>query len=107
MEYNRENLNKLSLVELKVICKNLRLKLTGTKSQLIKSIIDLMKPQPEVVSIPKDFKIPRGKKIIGLKLSEHDKRIQIGKLRQKNNVTDLYYSMGVHYYIVDKDFKFD
>ena len=62
MEYNRENLNKLSLVELKVICKNLRLKLTGTKAQLIKSIIDLMKPQPEVVSIPKDFKTPRGKK---------------------------------------------
>ena len=39
-------------------------------------------------------------------ISENEKRIQIGKLREKNNVKELYYSMGVHYYEVDKDFNF-
>ena len=39
-------------------------------------------------------------------MGESDKRQQIGKLREKNKVKDLYYSMGVHYYEVDKDFNF-
>lgn len=106
MSHTKEELKKLSLVEIKLLCKEYRLGRTGTKTQLINSILDLEKPSPEIVSLPKDFKPPKGKKVIGLKLSEHDKRVQLGKLREKNKVVDLYYSMGCHYYLVDKDFNF-
>jgi len=106
MEYTREELNKLSLVEIKLLCKELHLERTGTKAKLIKSIVDFMKPEPEIISIPKEYKPPTGKKIIGLKMSEHDKRVQIGKLREKGKVQDLYYSMNAHYYLVDKEFQF-
>ena len=39
-------------------------------------------------------------------MGDNDKRVQLGKFREKNNVRELYYSMGVHYYEVDKDFNF-
>lgn len=106
MEYTKEDLKKLSLVELKLVCKDLHIGITGTKSQLIKSIVDLMKPEPEIVSIPKDYKPPKGKKVIGLKMSEHEKLVQLGKLREKGKVQDLYYATGAHYYLVDKEFQF-
>ena len=44
MEHTRENLNKLSLVEIKLICKEYNLHRTGTKSVLIKRILDFIKP---------------------------------------------------------------
>jgi len=106
MEYTKEELNKLSLVEIKLLCKELRLERSGTKAKLIKSIVELMKPEPEIVSIPKEFKPPTGKKVIGLKMSEHEKRVQLGKLREKGKVQNLYYAMGTHYYLVDKEFQF-
>jgi len=106
MDYTKENLKNLSLVELKLICKELGLGITGTKARLINSINNLVKPQPEIISIPKDFKPPKGKKVIGLKISEHEKRVQLGKLREKGKVQDLYYAMGAHYYLVDKEFQF-
>jgi len=106
MKYTREDLKKLSLVELKVICKDLHLIRTGTKSELVKIILEATKPEPTVVSIPKEYKPPKGKKVIGLKLNEQDKLSQIGRLREKGKVVNLYYSMGVHYYLVDKDFEF-
>lgn len=106
MSHTKEELNKLSLVEIKLLCKQYRLKRTGTKTQLIKSILDSEKEDPIVVSIPKEYKPPKGKKVIGLKMDEKDKRFQLGKEREKNRVQTLYYSMGVHYYLVDKDFEF-
>ena len=36
-EYTKEKLNKLSLVELKVIAKELKISIVGSKSDLIKS----------------------------------------------------------------------
>jgi len=106
MDYTKENLNNLSLVELKLLCKELNISRTGTKKQLIKLIIDIVKPEPEVISIPKDYKPPKGKKIVTIKLSERDKQIQLGKFREKENVKNLYYSMGVYYYLVDEEFNF-
>lgn len=106
MSHTKEELNKLSLVEIKLLCKQYRLARSGTKAKLIKSILDLEKPVPITINIPTEYKPPKGKKVIGLKLDEQDKRVQLGKLREKNKVTDLYYSMGVHYYLVDKDFQF-
>jgi hypothetical protein len=106
MSHTREELNKLSLVELKLLCKEYQLARTGTKSQLIKSILDLEKPVPITVHIPTEYKPPQGKKVIGLKIDEKEKRIQLGKEREKGKVQTLYYSMGVHYYLVEKDFQF-
>lgn len=106
MTYTKEELNKLSLVELKLICKEYRLHRTGTKSNLIKSILDSEKEDPIIVSIPKEYKPPKGKKVIGLKIDEKEKRFQLGREREKNKVQTLYYSMGVHYYLVDNDFEF-
>jgi len=106
MAYTREELNKLSLVELKIICKEYNLHRSGTKSTLIKSILDLEKPEPVKVHIPTEYKPPKDKKVIGLKIDEKEKRIQLSKEREKGRVLDLYYSMGVHYYLVSKDFNF-
>ena len=39
MEHTRENLKKLSLVEIKLICKEYSLHRTGTKTKLINSIL--------------------------------------------------------------------
>lgn len=106
MTYTKEQLNKLSLVEIKQICKKYFLTLSGTKSELINNILDSQTPEPEVLSLPKEYKAPQGKKVIGVKMSEQNKQIQIGRLREKNMVLGLYYAMGSHYYLVDKDFNF-
>lgn len=106
MEHTRENLNKLSLVEIKLICKEYNLHRTGTKSVLIKRILDFTKPIPITINIPTEYKPPKGQKVIGVLLTDSEKHKQIGKLREKNKVKDLYYSMGAHYYLVDKEFQF-
>ena len=106
MEHTKENLKKISLVEIKLICKEYGLHRSGTKTSLINSIVDFNNPTPVTVNLPTEYKSPKGKKVVGLMISENEKRIQIGKLREKNNVKELYYSMGVHYYEVDKDFNF-
>ena len=106
MEHTKENLKKISLVEIKLICKEYGLHRSGTKTSLINSIVDFNKPTPVTVNLPTEYKSPKGKKVVGLMISENEKRIQIGKLREKNNVKELYYSMCVHYYEVDKDFNF-
>jgi hypothetical protein len=105
MIHTKEQLSKLSLVEIKQICKKYFLNISGTKSALIKSILDLEKPEPEILNIPKEYKPPQGKKVIGIKMSDHDKNVQIGRLREKNEIRSLYYSMGCNYYLVDKDFN--
>ena len=46
------------------------------------------------------------KKIIGIKLDEKEKQIQVGKEREKGRSKLLYYSMGVHYHEVNKSFEF-
>ena len=106
MSHTKEELNKLSLVELKLLCKEYRIASSGTKAKLIKSILDIEKPVPVTVNTSTEYKPPKDKKIIGLKSTDHNKRLQIGRLREKNDVIDLYYSMGVHYYLVNKDFEF-
>lgn len=106
MEHTRENLKKLSLVEIKLICKEYSLPRTGTKTVLINSIVDFNKPIPVTINLPTEYKSPKGQKVIGLMMGDNEKRVQLGKFREKNNVRELYYSMGVHYYEVDKDFNF-
>jgi len=106
MEYTKENLKELSLVEIKQICKRYGLRRTGSKTVLINSIVKYT-TEPEVtVSLPTEYKPSPGKKVVGVIMGDHEKSVQLGKLREKNKVKTLYYSMGVHYYEVDKEFKF-
>lgn len=101
MEYTKEKLNKLSLVELKHICKGHNLPITGTKSNLIKLILDLYKP--EVTSINEHKGLYNGKKIIGIKLIDKEGLTSMGKMVEKGKSKFTYYSMGVTYFSVEKD----
>ena len=94
------------MVEIKQICKRYGLRRTGSKTVLINSIVKYT-TEPEVtVSLPTEYKPSPGKKVVGVIMGDHEKSVQLGKLREKNKVKTLYYSMGVHYYEVDKEFKF-
>ena len=106
MEIKKEELKKLSLQELKLMAKSHGLNYGGTKAQIIKSIIDYNTPdEVRVHSHPASLSGP-DKKIIGIKLDEKEKQIQVGKEREKGRSKLLYYSMGVHYHEVNKAFEF-
>lgn len=100
MEYTKEKLDNLSLVEIKHICKSHKLPFTGTKSRLIKLILDLYKP--EVVTINDHKGLYNGKKIVGIKLTDKEGLVNMGKMVEKSNAKFSYYSMGVSYYFVEK-----
>jgi len=99
--------NKLSLVELKNICKTRHLLYGGTKKQLIKRLRDFDKPEEPKVSIPKGIELPKGKKIVGVISGDKERSQRIGKEREKGKVRFLYWSMDVFYYVVDESFNFD
>jgi hypothetical protein len=99
--------NKLSLVELKNLCKNRRLPYGGTKKQLVKQLNDFEKPTPIVINDHKHLDLPTGKKVVGVKMGDKEKSQRIGKEREKGKVRFMYWSMDVHYYMVDKSFSFE
>lgn len=108
MEINKENLQKLHLIELKNIAKSLKIQYGGSKPQLIKRIIDASTPEvfKPVVHSHSAQASPIDKKIVGVITSDKERMIQIGKQKELNRARDLYYSLGVLYYEVDKDFNF-
>ena len=99
--------NKLSLVELKNLCKSRRLPYGGSKNQLIKRIKDFEKPVPVTINDHKHLDLPKDKKVVGVKMGDKEKSQRIGKEREKGKVRFMYWAMDVHYYMVDKDFSFD
>ena len=96
----------LSLVELKNLCKSRNLPYSGTKNQLIKRISDYEKPLPITINDHRGLNVDKNKKIVGIKSGDHEKRVQIGKEKEKGLARDLYYSMDVFYFVVDKAFNF-
>jgi hypothetical protein len=94
-EYTKEKLNKLSLVELKVIAKELKISIVGSKSDLIKRILGEFKPQPIQINT---HQIKDGKTIVGILLNDKEKLVKIGSLIEKSQASFSYYSMGVVYY---------
>ena len=76
--------NKLSLVELKNICKSKNLQYGGTKSQLIKRIVEFEKPLPVIINDHKGFNLPKDKKIVGIKMGDTEKSMRISKEIEKN-----------------------
>ena len=106
MEITKENLKKLSLQELKILAKSYKLLIGGTKTQIIKRLLDHTRPEPVVVHSHPSSLSPLGRKIVGAKTTEGDKLRQLGQQVEKKYAFKLYYSMGVHYFEVDKEFEF-
>ena len=106
MEVTREELKKKSLQELKIVCKEYRINKSGTRAQIIKRIWDHVKPEPVVVHSHPASLSPAGRKIVGAKTTEGDKLRQLGQQVEKKQAHILYYSMGVHYFEVNKEFEF-
>ena len=106
MEITKENLKKLSLQELKILAKSYKLLIGGTKTQIIKRLLDHTRPEPVVVHSHPESLSPLGRKIVGAKTTEGDKLRQLGQQVEKKYAFKLYYSMGVHYFEVDKEFEF-
>jgi hypothetical protein len=106
MEITKDNLKKLSLQELKILAKSYKLLIGGTKTQIIKRLLDHTRPEPVVVHSHPASLSPLGRKIVGAKTTEGDKLRQLGQQVEKKHAFKLYYSMGVHYFEVDKEFEF-
>jgi len=106
MEITKENLKKLSLQELKILAKSYKLLIGGTKTQIIKRLLDHTRPEPVVVHSHPASLSPLGRKIVGAKTTEGDKLRQLGQQVEKKHAFKLYYSMRVHYFEVDKEFEF-
>lgn len=94
-EYTKDKLNKLSLVELKVIAKELKISIVGTKSNLLKRILCEFKPQPIQINT---HQIKDGKIILGIPSNDKEKLIKMGSMIEKSQASFYYYSMGVVYY---------
>jgi hypothetical protein len=106
MEITKDNLKKLSLQELKILAKSYKVLIGGTKTQIIKRLLDHTRPEPVVVHSHPASLSPLGRKIVGAKTTEGDKLRQLGQQVEKKYAFKLYYSMGVHYFEVDKEFEF-
>lgn len=106
MEITREELKKKSLQELKIVAKTYKLMISGSKAQIIKRILDHTKPEPVVVHSHPASLSPPDKKIVGAKTSDTDKLRQLGQQVEKRQARIVYYSMGVHYFEVNKEFEF-
>jgi hypothetical protein len=96
-----ENLNQLSLLEIKSLCKKYDVGIVGEKKDLIKKLKYFLDPVEGTLNQHSGRKMPPNKKIVGLKISEKDKL----NLILKNKGTFLYYSFGFQYYMVDKQLE--
>lgn len=93
-----ENLNDLSLPDLKNLCKKYGISIVGDKKSLIKNLKYFLDPVEGTLNTHSGRKLPDGKKIIGIK----DGNKEQTNLVLKNKGTFLYYSMGYKYYLIDK-----
>ena len=96
-----ENLNQLSLLEIKSLCKKYDVGIVGEKKDLIKKLKYFLDPVEGTLNQHSGRKMPPNKKIVGLKISEKDKL----NLILKNKGSFLYYSFGFQYYMVDKQLE--
>lgn len=93
-----ENLNDLSLPDLKNLCKKHGISVVGDKKSLIKNLKYYLDPVEGTLNTHGGRKLPEGKKIVGVKEGNKDTT----NLILKNKGSFLYYSMGYKYYLVDK-----
>lgn len=91
-----ENLNSLELVEIKTLCKKYDIGTVGDKKTLIKKLKYFLDPIENVLNTHPSRKLPKDKKIVGVKVSDQEKI----NSTLKNKGQFLYYSLGYHYYLV-------
>ena len=96
-----ENLETLSLPEIKSLCKKYSISTVGDKKSLIKNLKYFLDPVEGTLNTHGSRKLPDGKKIIGVKIGEKEKL----NLILKNKGTFLYYSFGYKYFMVDKQLE--
>jgi hypothetical protein len=94
-----ENLETLDIQEIKALCKQYEIGVVGDKKTLIKKLKYFLDPIQDVLNTHQGRKLPSGKTIVGVKVSEKERINRI--LKSKGNF--LYYSLGYQYYLVDKD----
>jgi hypothetical protein len=96
-----ENLDKLELPEIKLLCKKYGISVVGGKKDLIKNLKYYLDPVEGTMNVHSGRKLPDGKKIVGIKTNEKDKL----NLILKNKGSFVYYSFGYQYYFVNKQLE--
>lgn len=96
-----ENLETLSLPEIKSLCKKYNISTVGDKKSLIKNLKYFLDPVEGTLNTHGGRKLPNEKKIIGVRVGEKEKL----NLILKNKGTFLYYSFGYKYFMVDKQLE--
>ena len=90
-----EDLTKLELPEIKILCKQYGIGIVGDQKSLIKKLKYFLDPIEDVLNTHPGRKIQKNQKIVGVKVSEKEKINNI----LKNKGQFLYYSLGYQYYL--------
>lgn len=91
-----EDINKLELPEIKILCKQYGIVTIGDKKTLIKKLRHFLDPIEDVLNTHPGRKMSNDKKIVGVKV---DKQEDINVVLKKKGKF-LYYSLGYQYYMV-------
>ena len=91
-----EDLNKLELPEIKLLCKQYDISPVGDKKSLIKKLKYYLDPVEDVLNTHNGRKLNKGSKIVGVNVNKNEELNQV--LKQKGQF--LYYSLGYQYYMV-------
>lgn len=94
-----EKIETFELPEIKSLCKKYGIGVIGDKKTLIKNLKYYLDPVQDVLNTHQGRKLPQGKTIVGVKVSEKERINRI--LKSKGSF--MYYSLGYQYYLVDKD----
>jgi hypothetical protein len=94
-----KKIETLELPEIKSLCKKYGIGVIGDKKTLIKNLKYYLDPVQDVLNTHQGRKLPQGKTIVGVKVSEKERINRI--LKSKGSF--MYYSLGYQYYLVDKD----
>ena len=89
-------LEKMDLTEIKSLCKKYGVGVVGDKKDLIKKLKYFLDPIEDVLNTHPGRKLPKDKKIVGVKVTKQDDIN--GILKKKGQF--LYYSLGYNYYLV-------
>jgi len=91
-----EDLNKLELPEIKLLCKQYDISPVGDKKSLIKKLKYYLDPVEDVLNTHNGRKLNKGSKIVGVNVNKNEELNQV--LKEKGQF--LYYSLGYQYYMV-------
>lgn len=93
-----ENLDTLTLQEIKQLCKKYNIGTVGDKKTLIKKLKYFLDPIQDTLNTHTGRKIPKDKEIVGVSVTSSEKINDV--LKKKGQF--LYYSLGYQYYMVNK-----